>query len=117
MGVAMEVTLVTTPQSYHPTTTLEARLFPTTSTLPINSPWHTMTPRDLTLGLTSDGRAESGEASVAAATAAITADTADATEATEDTTTPTTTVMGGDMDNAGRLPTTTKMLMGWMILC
>merc|ERR1719219_973333 len=77
MGVAMEGTLVTTPQSYHPTTvttTLEARLFLTTSTLPINSPWPTMTPRAPTLGHTLDGREESGEAWVAAtaATAAIT---------------------------------------------
>merc|ERR1712002_500644 len=101
MGVAMEGTLVTTPQSYHPTTTLNHRPYRTTSTLPINSPWHTMTPRAPTLGHTSDGLEESGEASVAAATAAIT----DATEATADTTTPTTTAMGGDTDNTDRLPT------------
>merc|ERR1719369_908094 len=53
MGVAMEGTRVTTPQSYHPTTTLNPRLFPTTSTLPINYLWPTMTPRGPTLGLTS----------------------------------------------------------------
>merc|ERR1719228_2534255 len=101
-GVAMEGTLVTTPRSCHPTTTPTARLFPTTSILPINSPWHTMTPRAPTLGRTSDGREESGEASVAAATAAITAVTADVTAAAmvamEDTTTPTTTAMGDVMD-------------------
>merc|ERR1719228_3132737 len=97
-GVAMEGTLVTIPRSSHPTTTLNHRLFPTTSTLPINSPWPTMTRRAPTLGLTSDGREESGEASVAA------------TAATADTTTPTTTDMGGDTDNTDPLPTTTKML-------
>merc|ERR1719219_1444299 len=100
MGVAMEGTLVTTPQSYHPTTTLNPRLYRTTSTLPINSPWPTMTPRAPTLGLTSDALEESGEASVAAATAAIT-DAAmaamEAMEATADTITHTTTAMGGDM--------------------
>merc|ERR1719309_290791 len=112
-GVAMEGTLVTTPQSYHPTTTLNPRPYRTTSTLPINSPWPTMTPRAPTPGRTSDGREESGEAWVAAATAAITAATADDMEATVDTTTPTTTAMGGDTDITDRLPTTTKMLTGW----
>merc|ERR1719228_680590 len=109
MGVAMEGTLVTTPRSYHPTTTLNHRPYRTTSTLPINSPWPTMTPRAPTLGLTSDGREESGEALVAAATAAIT-DVTVATVATADTTTPTTTAMGGVTGNTDRLPTTTKML-------
>merc|ERR1719228_236919 len=113
MGVAMEGTLVTTPRSYHPTTTLNPRLYRTTSTLPINSPWPTMTPRAPTLGLTSDGREESGEASVAAATAAITAVMAVAMVATADTTTPTTTAMGDVMDNTDRLPMTTKMLTVW----
>merc|ERR1719187_900817 len=108
MEVAMAGTRVTTPQSYHPTTTLNHRPYRTTSTLPINSPWPTMTPRGPTPGRTSDARAESGEASVAAATAAITAVTAAAMEAMEDTTTPTTTAMGGDTGNTDRLPTTTK---------
>merc|ERR1719187_730327 len=91
MEVATEGTLVPTPRSSHPTTvttTLEVRLFPTTSILPINSPWPTMTPRAPTLGRTSDGREESGEASVAAATAATTAVTEAVTAATADTTTP-----------------------------
>merc|ERR1719369_2076887 len=102
MGVAMEGTRVTTPGSCHPTTTLNHRPYRTTSTLPINSPWPTMTPRAPTPGLTSDGREESGEASVAAATAAITAVTAAAMAATADTTTPTTTAMGGVTDNTDR---------------
>merc|ERR1719228_315359 len=105
MGVAMEGTLVTTPRSYHPTTTLNPRLYRTTSTLPINSPWPTMPPRAPTLGLTSDALEESGEAWVAAATAVI-------TDATAAITTPTTTAMGGVTDNTDRLPTTTKMLTG-----
>merc|ERR1719219_2891994 len=96
-GVAMEGTPVTTPRSCHPTTTLNHRPYQTTSTLQINSPWPTMTPKAPTPGLTSDGREESGEAWVAAATAAITAVTA-AMVATADTTTPTTTAMGGVTD-------------------
>merc|ERR1719228_238458 len=107
--VAMAGTRGTTPQSYHPTTTLNPRPYRTTSTLPINSPWPTMTPRAPTLGLTSDALEESGEAWVAAATAAITAVTAAAMAAMEATTTPTTTAMGGDTGNTDRLPTTTKM--------
>merc|ERR1719228_1465990 len=110
MGVAMEGTLVTTPQSYHPTTTLNPRPYRTTSTLPINYPWPIMTPRAPTPGHTSDERKESGEAWVAAAMAAITGVTGDAMVATADTTTPTTTAMGGVMDNTDRFPTTTKML-------
>merc|ERR1712002_292001 len=101
-GGAMGGTPVTIPQSYHPTTTLNHRPYRTTSTLPINSPWPTMTPRDPTLGHTSDEREESGEAWVAAATAAITDVTAAVTVATADTTTPTTTAMGGVTDNTDR---------------
>merc|ERR1719309_783010 len=97
-GVAMEGTLVTIPQSYHPTTTLNPRPYRTTSTLPINSPWPTMTPRAPTLGRTSDALEESGEAWVAAATAAITDDTVAVTAAMADTTTHTTTAMGGDTE-------------------
>merc|ERR1719228_886726 len=106
--VAMAGTRGTTPQSYHPTTTLNPRPYRTTSTLPINSPWPTMTPRAPTPGLTLDEREESGEASVAAATAATTVVTVAAPVATADTTTPTTTDMGGVTDNTDRLPTTTK---------
>merc|ERR1719369_2706988 len=103
MGVTMEGTPVTTPQSFHPTTTLNPRPYRTTSTLPINSPWLTMTPRAPTPGRTTDGREESGEASVAAATAVTTVVTEAAMEATADTTTHTTTAMGGDTDNTDRL--------------